>query len=79
MGKAQSPRRVWKFVLIAVGLYLGLTLLIAVNYGLNSCLGPGADLHCSISNTVVWGDHRVFGFILLAYLVLVVGLWVKRR
>lgn len=79
MENYRSRRRVWKFVLIAVGLYLGLTLLITVNYAMRSCLGAGAELHCSMSNTVVWGEHKLFGFIVLVYLVLVVGLWAKRR
>ncbi|GGL99253.1 hypothetical protein [Glutamicibacter protophormiae] len=79
MENYRPRRRVWKFVLIAVGLYLGLTLLVALNYAARSCLGAGAELHCSMSNTVVWGEHRLLGFIALIYLVLVVGLWVKHR
>ncbi|MGO2053436.1 hypothetical protein ACT3UD_16895 [Glutamicibacter sp. 287] len=73
-----SQRRLLKFVLLAVGIYLGLTLFIALNYAMRSCLGQGAELHCSVSNTVVWGEHRLLGFAVLAYLLVILGLWAKR-
>lgn len=53
MMSRSSQRRLLKFVLLAVGIYLGLTLFIALNYAMRSCLGQGAELHCSVSNTVV--------------------------